>query len=499
MAIIIKPPVSGGGGGAVDSVNGETGVVVLTTDNIDAGSNADRQYFTSALQTDLDAKALQSDLDTLDGRVDTAESDIDSLQANRLYSNSYYVNDGVTDIQSIHDDAAFGEGDVIFVSSGSYGGSTLSLTKSNFSILPPPTGINNICELSGGRGLTISGASCTRVRVRSLQIEGNTLIDGTQGRHLFKGVTFLGTTTITNGTSNFITFEDCEFAGAITIASSVTATIYFVRCSFGGVAISSSLANPIQCLLSDCSGINASQANLVGLAFVGRTGFADNTVSQYTSNAKYVYNLLTGATTTFTGSYSELRDKPTIPSAYTDEQAQDASASLFTSGTHTGISYSYVDGSNKIDSTVSLAGFSIDALSDVDTTTSAPSSGQALAWDGSKWIPTTISGGSGGGDITWLTDVTANNTVLTLGVSNSMALVKNGSSAWTVYLPTISGKNGRLLRIKRLGSGLVTIAVNSGDTTKFIDVSGTTSVAMGVQYGTFDIVANELDGAWYLL
>ena len=181
--------------------------------------------------------------------------------------------------------------------------------------------------------------------------------------HLFKSVEFQGTTTITNGTSNFITFEDCEFTGAITIASSVTATVYFVRCSFGGVAISSSLVNPLQCLLSDCSGINASQANLVGLAFVGRTGFADNTVSQYTSNAKYIYNLLTGATTTFTGSYSELRDKPTIPSAYTDEQAQDASASLFTSGTHTGISYSYIDGSNKIDSTVSLSSFSTDDLS----------------------------------------------------------------------------------------------------------------------------------------
>jgi hypothetical protein len=364
MAIIIKPPVNGGGGGgAVDSVNGQTGVVVLSTDNIDAGTNADRQYFTSALQSDLDAKALQSDLDTLDGRVDTAESDIDSLQANRLYSKSWYVNDGVNDIQSIHDDAAFGQGDVIFVSSGSYGGSTLSLTKPNFSILPPPTGISNICELSGGRGMTISGASCTRVRVRSLQIEGNTLIDGTQGRHLFKSVNFQGTTTITNSTSNFITFEDCEFTGAITIASSVTAAIYFVRCSFGGIAISSSLVNPLQCLLSDCSGINASQANLVGLAFVGRTGFADNTVSQYTSNAKYIYNLLTGATTTFTGSYSELRDKPTIPSAYTDEQAQDASASLFTSGAHTGISYNYVDGSNKIDSTVSLSSFSTDNLS----------------------------------------------------------------------------------------------------------------------------------------
>ena len=60
---------------------------------------------------------------------------------------------------------------------------------------------------------------------------------------------------------------------------------------------------------------------------------------------------------------------------YTDELAQDASASLLTTGTHTGISYSYVDGSNKIDSTVSLAGFSIDALSDVDTSTTPPTSG----------------------------------------------------------------------------------------------------------------------------
>ena len=62
MAIIIKPPVSGGGGGAVDSVNGATGVVVLTTDNIDAGSNADRQYFTSSIQNDIDSKADQSSL-----------------------------------------------------------------------------------------------------------------------------------------------------------------------------------------------------------------------------------------------------------------------------------------------------------------------------------------------------------------------------------------------------------------------------------------------------
>ena len=365
MAIIIKPPVSGGGGGgAVDSVNGQTGVVVLTTDNINAGSNANRQYWTSTLQTSLDAKATDSDLTTLEGRVDTAENDIASLEANRLYSNSFYVNDGVNDIQAVHDDASFGQGDVIFVSSGSYGGSTLSLTKSNFLILPPAGGVGDICELAGGRGLTISGVDCTRIRIRSLQIEGNTLIDGTQGRHIFKDVSFLGTTTITNATANFITFEDCEFAGAVTIASTVTATIYFNRCSFGGVAISSSLATPTQCILADCDGINASQTNLIGLVFAGRTGFANNSVSQYTSNSKYVYNLLTGATTSFSGSYSELRDLPTIPSAYTDEMARDAAGTALANGSHVGISFVNSDAQDRIDATVSLASFDTDDLSE---------------------------------------------------------------------------------------------------------------------------------------
>jgi len=47
--------------------------------------------------------------------------------------------------------------------------------------------------------------------------------------------------------------------------------------------------------------------------------------------------------------------------------------------------------------TVSLESFSIDFLSDVDTTTNPPSSGQVLKWDGAKWAPGTdvAEGGSG--------------------------------------------------------------------------------------------------------
>jgi len=221
MAIIIKPPVSGGGG-AVDSVNGETGVVVLTTDNIDAGSNADRQYFTSALQTDLDAKADQTSLDT--------------VQSKTLYSNSYYVNEGVNDIQTVVDAIAGGNGAyAIYMSAGSYSGSTLTISDapSGMDIIGPqhPT-TAHICELVS-RGLTISGASTTRVRMNNINVEGALLINGTQGRHYFKNVIFDSTVTINNATANFITFEQCSFAGGISIASNVTATVYFDRCALG--------------------------------------------------------------------------------------------------------------------------------------------------------------------------------------------------------------------------------------------------------------------------
>ena len=186
---------------------------------------------------------------------------------------------------------------------------------------------------------------------------------------------------------------------------------------------------------------------------------------------------------------------------YTNEDAQDQAASIFTGGIHTGISYSYVDGADRIDSTVSLSGFSIDALSDVDTTTAAPTNGQALAWQSStsKWIPQTISGGGGSSLTTWGTAVSANNTVLTLTTSNTAYLVNNSTNAWTVYLPAISACNGMRIIIKRMGTGLVTLSRNASDSSAFIDYAGQTSIDLGVQYSTFELIANTSTGAWYLV
>ena len=359
MAIVIKPPVSGGGG-AVDSVNGATGAVVLTTDNIDAGSNADRQYFTTSIQSDIDSKADQSSLDT--------------VQSKTLYSNSYYVNEGVNDIQAVVNSIAGGSGAyAIYMSAGSYGGSTLTISDapSGMDIIAPyhPTG-GHICELVS-RGLTISGATTTRVRINDLNIEGALLINGTLGRHYFKNCIFGSTVTITNATANFVTFEQCSFAGGISIASTVTATVYFDRCAMGNQLVSSLRAgagSPLLTVLTECSGVNALQVNLASnVVLVGRTGFNDLSVVQYQNSDSYVYDLNNGLSTTFSGSYTELRNKPTIPSAYTDEQARDAAGTALANGTHTGISFVNNDGGDTINATVSLAGFSTDNLAQGST------------------------------------------------------------------------------------------------------------------------------------
>ncbi len=87
------PYQESGGGGAVDSVNGQTGVVVLDKSdiglgNVDNTSDADKPI-SNATQTALNDKASQNDLNALDGRVSDNESDIQTLQNNQVNPNNF--------------------------------------------------------------------------------------------------------------------------------------------------------------------------------------------------------------------------------------------------------------------------------------------------------------------------------------------------------------------------------------------------------------------------
>lgn len=70
---------------------------------------------------------------------------------------------------------------------------------------------------------------------------------------------------------------------------------------------------------------------------------------------------------------------------FTQERAQDAAAILLTSGTHSGITFTYQqtqDLANRIDASVTLA---LTSLSDVNIV-GTPATGSTIKWNGTKWV-----------------------------------------------------------------------------------------------------------------
>ncbi len=103
-----------------------------------------------------------------------------------------------------------------------------------------------------------------------------------------------------------------------------------------------------------------------------------------------------------------LIDHSAVSGIPTTENIQDISASLFTSGTHSGITFEYDDANNKIN--VSVSGGTqqvVGVLDDLtDVTISNPVSGQSLVYNGSTWINELLeSSGSSGTNVSYLTDI----------------------------------------------------------------------------------------------
>jgi hypothetical protein len=102
---------------------------------------------------------------------------------------------------------------------------------------------------------------------------------------------------------------------------------------------------------------------------------------------------------------------------------------------------------------------SIDDLSDVDTTSVAPTDGQALVWDNanSKWEPGTIAGGSGGDPLFSLVTVLA-------PFDNET----NGATTWTTYgstSPTWTAGGGTISNSETRWGGTTSLNVTGADTT----------------------------------
>ncbi len=191
-----------------------------------------------------------------------------------LYTNSYYANDNNRDIQVALDASGAEQGIVVYIGSGSYGGTDLLITnRINIGLIAPIPGGTTLTELplmamlSGTRGIQISGATSTRIKMTGLQVKGMTTVTGTLGRHYFHKMIFEGGFTFAGSTTNFIIFEECSFATSLTIPNTFAGVIYFIRCDLGNVSISNSAVSSLQVLLYDCTNLNSfSMGNLTLLS-----------------------------------------------------------------------------------------------------------------------------------------------------------------------------------------------------------------------------------------
>ena len=153
-----------------------------------------------------------------------------------------------------------------------------------------------------------------------------------------------------------------------------------------------------------------------------------------------------------------------------------ALAAVATSGT-----YSSLTGLPSIPA--AYASTSIDALSDVDTTTSAPTNGQTLIWSsaGGKWLPGTISGG-GGGTLAARAAVAATTASLANTATGSLTItgykgymlykIQTSAAAWVRIYTDIASRTADSSRVEGAdptpGSGVVAEVITTGAQTILI-------------------------------
>lgn len=127
---------------------------------------------------------------------------------------------------------------------------------------------------------------------------------------------------------------------------------------------------------------------------------------------------------------------------------------------------------------------SIDTHSDVDTTTSAPNTGEHLEWDGSNWVPAAAATV----DWTYVDKATTYTAVV-----NDFIDADSSGGAFTITLPTAASISGKRIAIRKTDSGNngITIDGNGSET-----IDGSTTIII---YGQYHAVYLVSDGTNWMI
>lgn len=266
--------------GTLTQIDNLQGQIDTNTNNITTNTNNISTNITNISTNATNITNLTNSLNTLNSRtsnidntsdlnkpINTATSTALSLKSDKeksLYQNTWYVNCGVNLLSSILSSIGSSSGQSILISAGQVNEpSPITITQTNMTICgidsafaSPSTLINN--------NVTLSGSLMTRCRISNVGFMENFTIDGTQGRHTFKGVVFQKNLTLLGSTTNFMNFYYCSFMGQINIPITFAGYIIFYFCDFSGATLNFLNSLPQQIYINSCvnlpslTGLNAS-------------------------------------------------------------------------------------------------------------------------------------------------------------------------------------------------------------------------------------------------
>jgi len=327
--------VVGGGGGAVDSVNNQTGVVLLDTDDIPEGSN---EYYRD---TKVDARISSASIN------DLSDVNAPNLNAGDVleYTNGRWESSGK--VSAIYERLKSDTGTQLYNTSNDKDRSYVDLQSTEGKLGLKQTFIKSSQASPGLIEFSVGcGAEGSEVEFTSLTVEGTT----------------------STGVSDVVVSDGAQFkiedgngykAWFRPSGAAVSDTTLSLPSTGGQLALTSAIPTSVVNLTDVTSAgsgeiiTSAERTKLTGIASNAEVNVnADWTA---TTGDAQILNKPTLATVATSGAYSDLSGTPAIPA-------------------------------------------NIDDLADVDTSTTAPTDGQALTWDNSSsnWVPATISGGGGG-------------------------------------------------------------------------------------------------------
>jgi hypothetical protein len=182
--------------------------------------------------------------------------------------NTFYCNSNSEDLSAVLTQVGAQQGCQIIMSSGSFTGSTITLSNDNLAIIGPRCS-PAICELI--RAVVVNGS---RIRISNIQIDGESTLTGNACR--YSNCDFMDNVIIGSfSNTRYITVENCEFTTGKTLSINATYNqepIFFVNCNFGGCTINLNSSSPLQIVFNNCSNFIGlpllTKATLVGLNVV---------------------------------------------------------------------------------------------------------------------------------------------------------------------------------------------------------------------------------------